>query len=197
MQDVPTCRNASLDASWWPHSKSWEVFPWVPHAALLAAWCHGHASACILSLCHPAVGYFCSPPHLCLTYVLVSWSVRQAFLWDMILPWDTGCGNGELYATIWIWHRCASGCCDRCGTAWCPAPTGQQSSALANAHGRSTGACWWHAALSWNPAKSAVVVPAGGMLLSAKFRLNGPLLYQAACDTVNILLINYKFGWRR
>ena len=154
MQAVLVCRHKSLDASCWPHSKHWDVFPRVPHAALVARG-HGRALARILSTCRPAARYFCSLLHPHLTWVLVSWSVRQAFA----PRHDTACGNDELYAVIWIWHRCASGCCDRCGTAWCPALARQQSPALANACGRSTGAYRWHAPLSWILAECAIVVP--------------------------------------
>lgn len=175
MQDVFVYRSTSLDASWWPPSKSWDCFPWVP-SAVLAAQCHRCASAYIPSMCHPAVGRFCPPPHPHLTSVSVSWSARQAFALrhDPTLRHR----NAEFHAAIWIWHRCFSGCCDRCGKAWCLPPSGS-------------------GALPWLMPVAGVQEPAGSTPLPAKSRLNVPLLYQAPCATANILLINGRCGWKK
>lgn len=83
----------------------------------------------------------------------------EPLLRDVTPPWVTGPAKDELYAAVWIWRGRARGCRDRGGRAWCPAPAGRRSSALANACGRSAGACWWQAALGWIPAKRATVVP--------------------------------------
>lgn len=142
MQDVLVCRNASLDVSWWPRSKSWGVFPQVPHGATgvhpPVAWARAILQSGVsVPLGIPASRARQSPAR-----------PDEPLIRDATPPWDTGPAKDELYAALWIWRRRARGCRDGGGRARCPAPAGRRSSALANACGRSAGACWWPAGCS-------------------------------------------------
>lgn len=158
MQDVPVCRSASLDVSWWPHreaelpSRRYRLLLWLPGATgvrLPVAWARVVLQPGISVPLGIPTSRVCQSPG----------RSEEPLLRDVTPPWDTGPGKDELSAAVWIWRGCGGGCGDRGGRAWCPAPAGRRSSALANACGRSAGACWWEAALSWIPAKCATVVP--------------------------------------